>query len=380
MAEPAARYRPDPERLLSRPGVRGWLYYGAAWLGLIVISASANAAYAGGDAPAFLQYVVLYGGYWVQWAVAAPLVYRTLGAFSAPRSWALGLGLNALLLATLILTSNLYFHTWNSFAAHTETFGLDGYVGRLRQSGALLIGVHVFKYAGLILISLLIRQHRLRQLEEDRRVAAELTNRRLAQELADARLATLQGQLHPHFLFNALNCIAGLIETGRNEDAYTAVADLAALLRRTLDAAQRERVALREDLELARAYLRIAKLRFGDRITWTVEADEGIAEALAPPLLLQPLVENAVKHAVEKSPQAVHIEISAKRAGADIHLVVSDNGAGFSDASLDGVGIGLSNLRDRLGLLYGQRGVLEVDRAEPGAHVHIHFPFEVGHS
>jgi sensor histidine kinase YesM len=222
---------------------------------------------------------------------------------------------------------------------------------------------------------MLIRQHRLRQIEEDRRVEAELSNRQLGHDLANARLAALQSQLHPHFLFNALNCIAGLIETERNADAYAAVADLAALLRKTLDAAQNDRVSLQEDIDLAQSYLRIAKLRFGDRITWRIEANDDVSRALVPPLLLQPLVENAVKHAVEQSEQPVHIDIEVRRLGADVHLSVSDNGVGFPETP-QGVGVGLANLRGRLDLLYGERGVLKVDGSAQGAHIRIAFPYE----
>lgn len=372
--------RPDPDRLLSSAGPRGLALYGAAWLAPVVISATANAAYASADAPELFQYAALYAGYWVQWAIAAPLTYRALVRLDGdrtPRGWALVVAINGAILVSLIAAANLYFLTWNSFVANTETFNASGYWDRLNRTGPLLVGVHVFKYGALLLICMLIRQNRLRQREEDKRVEAELTSQRLAHELANARLTALQSQLHPHFLFNALNCIAGLIETERNADAYAAVADLAALLRKTLDAAQRERVPLQEDIDLSLAYLRIAKLRFGERISWQIDADESAAASMAPPLTLQPLVENAVKHAVERSNNPVQIRIAIKRSGADVLVTVDDNGTGFGGSGLPAsMGVGLSNLRDRLSLLYGAHGNLAVADAKPGASVRVAFPYE----
>lgn len=373
-------HRADPDRLLSSAGPRGLALYFSAWLAPVAISATANAAYASADVATLFQYIALYAGYWVQWAIAAPFTYRSLALFgrqAPPRDWWLLIASNAILLVTLIAAANLYFLTWNSFVAATETFSATGYWDRLNRTAPLLVGVHLFKYGALILVCMLIRQNRLRQREEDKRVDAELTNQRLAHELANARLSTLQGQLHPHFLFNALNCIAGLIETERNADAYTAVADLAALLRKTLEAAQRERVPLQEDVDLSLAYLRIAKLRFGDRISWHIETDEAAISSMAPPLTLQPLVENAVKHAVERSDRPVHIEISITRLADNVLLQVADDGVGFAGGRRpDSMGVGLSNLRDRLSLLYGEHGVLTVQDTSPGARVRVVFPYQ----
>lgn len=367
---------PDPERLLASPSPRGWLSYALAWTAPVVISASANAALATPSLAVLAEYLLLYSGYWAQWALAAPLAYRLVARFAAPRrrlDRIASVAAQALLVLALISGANLYFHVWNSFAAHAETFGPEGLRLRLERTGLILVGVHLFKYAVLVLICLLVRQGRLRRLEEDSRVATELANRQLARELSEARLTALQGQLNPHLLFNALNCIAGLIDAGRNGDAYAAVGDLATLLRRTLEAAQRELAPLREDLGLALAYLRIAKLRFGDRITWRFDVDEAAEVALAPALLLQPLVENAVKHAVERTERPIEIVVTAHCEPGIVRVGVWDNGPGFGDAASSGVG--LANLKARLALLFGPQAAVQFGSQVGGASVRIVFPY-----
>jgi two-component system sensor histidine kinase AlgZ len=226
--------------------------------------------------------------------------------------------------------------------------------------------VHLLKYAVISLVCTSIWQKRARQQEEQARVAAELESRSLAVQLADARLASLREQLHPHFLFNALNCIASLIEIRRNSDAYAAVSDLAALLRQTLEMGRRETVTLREDVEHARSYLRIAQLRFGSHLAWRIEVDPACEALRVPPLLLQPLVENAVKHAANQSDAPVCIGIDVRGVAGNAEIVVSDDGPGPGVSAASGTGIGLGNLRERLELMYGPAATLAVGSAASG--------------
>ncbi len=375
---PPSTHRGDPDRLLAGSGARGIGLYALIWLAPVMIAATADSAITRADAAQIAGNIALYGGYWTLWALAMPFAYRAIAIFGNPHDvigWLRLIGVNALLLVALTAVSNLYFLAYNSWIERDVSFSLASYWWRFtRDGGAFFVGVHFLKFTTLAVICLSIRQHRLRRREEDARVAAELKNRELGRELAQARLASLRGQLHPHFLFNALNCIAGLIENNRNADAYAAVADLAALLRKTLDATQREFVPLGEDVELARAYLRIAKLRFGDRISWSIDVDDRCARAATPPLLLQPLVENAIKHAVERSPAAVCIVIDAQRVGPSLVLRVADNGPGFAPGNVSG-GSGLSNLRGRLTLHYGAAAQVNVEDAAPGARVCITIPY-----
>lgn len=187
---------------------------------------------------------------------------------------------------------------------------------------------------------------------------------RLQSQLADARLAALSSQLNPHFLFNALNSIAELV----HRDAASAddmIVGLSALLRRSLDTAGSPEVALAEELRLLGFYLDIEKIRLGDRlqVEWSVAADTQSAQV--PPLLLQPLVENAVRHGVSRRLSPGRIVVRAWRERGELLLEVEDDG-GELDGAAGGHGIGLATTRARLECLYGAAGKLELSRIAGG--------------
>ncbi|MFZ2507885.1 MAG: sensor histidine kinase, partial [Steroidobacteraceae bacterium] len=314
---------------------------------------------------------LLYGGYWTLWAIATPLLYavtarsRHLGGPAGALQFASHGGL----LAILVLASNLYFLAYNAGVLGAVSFDTATYWGRFTDGGAVLfVGVHLLKYAVIGLICSSIWNQRKRRQEEQARVAAELESRSLAVQLADAKLASLREQLHPHFLFNALNCIASLIEIRRNSDAYAAVSDLAKLLRQTLEMGRRKSVTLREDVEHARSYLRIAELRFGNHLSWRIDVDATCESLAVPPLLLQPLVENAVKHAANQSQAPVCIAIRVQGDSGHAEITVSDDGPGIGTGSSapSGIGIGLGNLRERLELAYGVGASLSVNSGTTG--------------
>ena len=356
----------DPRRLVDRDA-RSIATYAGAWVAAVFISATVNAVLVDAGAADWAQYLLLYGGYWSLWALATPLVYAVIAG--ARRSGATRLAVHGGMLLLLVLASNLYFLAWNSTVAGVAGFDAAAYWSRFTGGrGVLFVGVHLLKYAVIGLVCTSIWQKRERQQEERARVAAELESRSLAVQLADARLANLREQLHPHFLFNALNCIASLIEIRRNSDAYAAVSDLATLLRQTLEMGRRETVTLREDVEHARSYLRIAELRFGSHLSWRIEVDGGCEALAVPPLLLQPLVENAVKHAANQSEVPVRISILARDGRDRVEIVVSDDGPGpaAAGAASPGTGIGLGNLRERLELMYGPAASLTVGAAVAG--------------
>jgi sensor histidine kinase YesM len=360
----------DPRRLIDRDARAVATYFGV-WLAAVMVSATANAALTDAGFRDWTGFALLYGGYWSLWAIATPLIYaviarsRRLGGSAGALQFASHVGL----LALLVLASNFYFLAYNAGVVGAVSFDSATYWGRFAGRGALLfVGVHLLKYAVIGLICTSILNQRKRRQEEQARVAAELESRSLAVQLADARLASLREQLHPHFLFNALNCIASLIEIRRNSDAYAAVSDLAKLLRQTLEMGRRRSVTLREDVEHARSYLRIAELRFGNHLSWRIEVDAACESLAVPPLLLQPLVENAVKHAANQSQVPVCITIGVQGRPEHAEITVSDDGPGFGTGSADpsGIGIGLGNLRERLELAYGAGASLAVDSGAKG--------------
>lgn len=360
----------DPRRLIDRDP-RAIATYVGVWLAAVMVSATANAALADAGFRDWAGFALLYGGYWSLWAITTPLTYAVIA-----RSRRLGGPAGALqlaghggLLAMLVLTSNLYFLAYNAGVAGAVSFNAATYWGRFTGGGAVMfIGVHLLKYAVISLICTSILNQRQRRQEEQARVAAELESRSLAVQLADAKLASLREQLHPHFLFNALNCIASLIEFRRNSDAYTAVSDLSKLLRQTLEMGRRKSVTLREDVEHARSYLRIAELRFGNHLSWHIEVDAACESLAVPPLLLQPLVENAVKHAANQSEAPVHITIGVQGRPEYMEITISDDGpgCGTGSAAPSGTGIGLGNLRERLELAYGVGASLSVNSRSKG--------------
>ena len=190
--------------------------------------------------------------------------------------------------------------------------------------------------------------------------------------LAEARLSSLESRIHPHFLFNTLNSIAALIpsDPARAEDT---VGKLASLLRFSLNANQHGVVPLGLELKVVRDYLEIERTRFGTRLRYEIAVPEALEDVKVPPLALQSLVENAVKHVVSQRAQGAAIQILASRNAGRICLEVIDDGPGFS---LDAITPehGLGNLIARLELLFGADGQLEVARAGEKTIVRLWFP------
>jgi len=188
-----------------------------------------------------------------------------------------------------------------------------------------------------------------RQMQERELRAAELEKR-----LAQARLQTLQMQLNPHFLFNSLHAISALV----HKDADLAdqmITRLSDLLRYALEVTDAQEVPLRQELDFLRRYLEIEQTRFGDRLAVRLEIAPETLDALVPNLLLQPLVENAIRHGIEPRAKPGQIELRSRCEGGQLKLEVRDNGVGLSPGRKLEEGVGLSNTRARLKQLYGDR-------------------------
>jgi two-component system sensor histidine kinase AlgZ len=205
-------------------------------------------------------------------------------------------------------------------------------------------------------------QLRTRQVEQER--AYKL--------LAEARLSSLESRIHPHFLFNTLNSIAALIPSDPARAEQT-VGNLASLLRFSLNANQSGLVPLAQELKIVRDYLEIEKTRFGARLRYEIDVPESLNEVKVPPLALQSLAENAVKHVVSRQPQGATIEIIGSTDANRICVAVLDDGPGFS---LDAITPehGLGSLIARMEILYGAGGQLEVTREDGKTAVRLIFP------
>jgi two-component sensor histidine kinase len=211
------------------------------------------------------------------------------------------------------------------------------------------------------------------RLEESVRLQAETA--RLHAQLADARLGALRAQLNPHFLFNTLHAISSLVERDPR-GVRRMIARLSELLRYSLEESDEQEIPLRQELAFLDRYLEIMRIRFQGALDVTVDVDAEVHEALVPNLVLQPLVENAVKHGVSKVEGTGRIAIRAHRDGDRTVMTVHDNGPGFGDADSPGEeGVGLRNTRERLEQLYGSAQSLTLRDTEHGLVAEIVVPF-----
>ena len=207
-----------------------------------------------------------------------------------------------------------------------------------------------------------------RKYEERERQSIELER-----GLVEARLQALQMQLNPHFLFNALHSVSALMH--KNVDAADRmIARLGELLRYTLESSDEQEVTLEKELEILELYLDIEQTRFGSRLATSFQIESAVREALVPNLILQPIVENSVRHGIEPVQRPGLIEVLAMREGAYLLLEVRDNGVGWKPGSIEGVG--MSNTKARLRTMYGGGAeVLTETGNTGGSRTRIRFPF-----
>jgi two-component system LytT family sensor kinase len=176
---------------------------------------------------------------------------------------------------------------------------------------------------------------------------------RLAGELSKAQLDALRRQMEPHFLFNALNGISGLVRERRNDAAVQMIAGLSDLLRRVLEDSGRQLVPLAEEISFLESYIELQAMRFGDRLKVTVDIPLELYAALVPQLVLQPLVENAIVHGIGKLVEGGEIRVTARESEGTLSIYLYSDGPALSLAGGDRTGVGLSNTRGRLVTLYG---------------------------
>ncbi len=216
-------------------------------------------------------------------------------------------------------------------------------------------------------------------------MAAQEEKQRMLKALSmahETKLKMLRYQLNPHFLFNTLNAISTLILDRNNELANVMVTRLSRFLRYSLDNDPMQRVTVSEEIEALKLYLDIEKVRFDERLTLNFEVQPEAGNARMPSLLLQPLVENAIKYAIAQAIQGGSITVKARVEGDVLTLVVADDGPGLDlrqDLPKNGGGVGLSNCRERLKEIYGERQSFQLSTTEPhGLTITIRIPLEHG--
>jgi signal transduction histidine kinase len=244
----------------------------------------------------------------------------------------------------------------------------------------LLLTQYLWPFYSVILFtwaSLYFGVNAILELESER--ANVVTALKLAER---ARLRSLQSNLNPHFLFNALNGIATLVREGDTATAVAMVDALSLFLRSTLQRVDTPELRVEEELELIEQYFRVQRYRFGARLHATVEAEPGARTALVPTLILQPLVENAVRYSVLPREAGGSLWVTVRKDHADLAVSVEDDGPGLKGGALNAFGLGLQNSADRLKALYGASASLTIsNRADgTGCAVLIRLPFRLAPS
>ena len=205
-------------------------------------------------------------------------------------------------------------------------------------------------------------------LERERRLAA------MEAVAKDARLAALRYQLNPHFLFNTLNSIAALVAEGENQPAETMVESLADFLRASLELDPIQDISLAREIELQALYLSIEQVRFPSRLRTTYSVAEEAKHVLVPALITQPIVENAIRHAVARSTTPITIAITAVVVDQRLRLIVENDGPAPAPARAGGLGVGMANVAARLENKYGDAQALKIEAGPTGYRVTIELP------
>lgn len=309
------------------------------------------------------------------WALLCPLVYSIL------RRWPfqerplvriilihIGFGF---LIASLheVITSALYY----AILQHIGDFDFSDPANRSWAYSALVPAIfsRMMEYWVLMGILIALENSRVQRLEHEQLLE-------LKHELQLSQLNALKKQLQPHFLFNTLNTVSALMDEHIG-DARTVLSRLGQLLRVTLDETQKNKVRLEREVDHIANYLGIETMRFRDRLNVEYEIPGELMDVMVPSMVLQPLVENAIKHGPDASNDGVHIQVKASKEGDRLWLEVLDNGRGCTDVhkAMNAGGIGLRNVRDRLQLLYGDNASFTINSPEArGFHVRIGLPIE----
>jgi two-component system sensor histidine kinase AlgZ len=285
---------------------------------------------------------------------AAPLHRTALWRIAGTQFWA------AVLSASLLLGAA---RAWVRF------LGYLGWFETAEDSWPLVAPI-VFAQATLLFVLVAALHYVLDAIEASRKAETEALHQKLLSR--DAELRALRAQIHPHFLFNSLNSINALIGSDTAAARQTCVM-LADFLRSSLTLGARERIPLAQEVDMASHLLAIERVRFGERLRGEIQMDAGIEGVLVPPLLLQPLVENAIKHGIGERVEGGVVQLVASRQGERIKIVI-ENPKDPLAAPRRGAGIGLENVRRRVAAAYGREGRLDVESAPERFRVTLDLP------
>ena len=356
----------------THTGVRPtpWRWIAAIWLagGLFDASQTVLIMHAEGK---HHPWPVLFGTElmsWLPWALVTPLVIRLAQRYPIVGGTAVAIHLAAFAVISAVAEAwsamlQVLFNPWGN--RHWPTFVDTWTTTLLYQALTFLI-----TYALILTVTYLAdaRERMARQVTE----AA-----RLNEELSKAQLAALRRQIEPHFMYNALNSIAGLVRDERNAAAVSMIVGLSEFLRRASEDSHRSQVTLQEEVEYLQRYLEIQKARFGERLQVSMDIPAELLQAQVPNLLLQPLVENAIKHGIAKRVAGGTVRVAGACHDGNLCLSVYNDGPRLpTDWEAAQTGVGIGNLRTRLQILHGNGSGLQLRCADPGGvEVVVTLPF-----
>jgi hypothetical protein len=363
----------EPSSTAARSGNRLWIV--AIWIGVGLIDAGETVfpMRAQGMHHDWVRLFLTIVVSWLPWALATPWVIhltRRYPAFQAPATRTLSIHVGALAAIGLVAAAweaalNILLDPWS------QTKPMDPFITLWlsKFSYGLLSSVIVYGFIAALTMVVDSRERMARQLTE---------TARLNEQLSSARLGALRQQMEPHFMFNTLNAIAGLVRDNRNDAAVGMIVGLSDFLRRAADNSNRPLVELSEEVEYLKRYLEIQQVRFADRLQVQLDFSPNLLRASVPNLILQPLVENAIKHGIAKRAKGGTIRVTGARVNDQLRLAVYNDGpnlpAGW-DATC--AGIGLSNLRARLNILFGSGFELDLrNLSAGGVEVLVLLPFK----
>ena len=353
-----------------------WLWIAAIWAtgGLFDASQTVLIMHAEGRHHPWLPLFGTELVSWLPWALATPWVIRLARRYPmvrgiSVRTVSVHLAAFAIISAaaeTWSTVLQMLFNPWNNRKWPT-------FVDTWTTSLIFQVLTFLIAYALILTVTYVVdaRESMARQVTE---------TARLNEELSKAQLAALRRQMEPHFMYNALNSIAGLVRDHRNDAAVSMIVGLSEFLRRFSEDSHRSQVALQEEVEYLQRYLEIQKIRFGERLQVSVDIPTELLSAQVPNLLLQPLVENAIKHGIAKRVAGGTVRVAGACYNGNLCLSVYNDGPNLPanwEATQTGVGIG--NLRTRLRILHGGESDLQLKQASPGGvEVVVTLPFREG--
>lgn len=359
-----------PERLAARRQVPVWVFVAGVWLVPALLAAARTYIQGslGNRPPATWRVLLWESGDWLIYALLTPIVFVFARRFPLTRDRVARSGLLHVGAAILLCAA---------WAGAGSVFRSVVFADASWVTGPRLVGWFFtsLPFGIAAYAAVLGAAHAILYFMEAR--ARETQAARLAAQATEARLEALRGQMHPHFLLNSLNAIT---VTVRDRDTVTAtrmLEQLGEMLQRILRTDRPQEVPLADELEFVRRFLAIEAIRFSDRLRPVFAIEEGLDRAAVPDLLLQPLVENALRHGLSRLATATLLKIEARREADQLVLTVTDDGPGPSDASAEPwKGVGLMNTRERLVTLYGDGARLALTATPSGgAAAEVRLPY-----